>query len=47
MAKNLYLFFAGYSVLVIHSLMSPILYLREMSGLESRELPQQAGALPT
>jgi hypothetical protein len=39
----------GYSVLATPLLMSPVLYFLEMPGFEkkSRELPQQAGALPT
>jgi hypothetical protein len=39
----LFFFIAGLGV-ASHLLMSPILYFWEMSGLEPRELPWQAGA---
>ncbi len=41
------IFLAGLSVWPLLCLCRQILYYLEMSGFEPRELPQQAGALPT
>jgi hypothetical protein len=45
--KVSWIFLAGWSVLATPLRMSPFLYFWQMSGFEPKELPQQAGALPT